>query len=251
MTKHVLLEKITELGGMWDRNQNHIVALPEEQWSDAANAQLKRSYRKAGEVCGLSPDDFSKHDHWGVQYSMLVPLGSVGERNAVLEERVYAFARSLADGADMDTQGLLNDGKRMAEVLKIADYEMLGGDVYVVRFRSQDAYFLEHNPAGVYSETFLVRPEEGPLDVQGTTLVLPSRPVESKNIAYFLNEGYTGKGYAGTLSVERIGDLRATRRSLSSFESRGRFGGHYDNPPCIVLEGMEFAHNLVEQLKLR
>jgi len=115
---------------------------------------------------------------------------------------------------------------------KVLDYEVVEGNIYVVRFSGKGPMSNDRN--NTLSIAYFLAPEDGEVALDGKQLLIGGEPAElpQGNLQFALDS----ETFKGTLEAFKAGSAKIHRKNLKSYFVQGRRGGGYSNGPWIVLE---------------
>ncbi len=209
-----------------DLGKDGLVAVPESIYPKEAD----QVYDRVGLVTGLSNTDFDKHSHWDFNY---IPIEVVGGLKKPSEATNKALTKGLenlcqSQGANFDQARLLSN---QAIATQILDYEIVEGDLYVVRFTGKE---LQEDKDFIRCLAYFVSPEDGPIGLNGNQVTLNDNPIDLPNGDLQFAISYSG--IEGTLDSFKAGSAKIHRKNLKPYASRGTYGSGHSNGPWIVLQ---------------
>lgn len=232
MTKNHIIVERKDLG------KDGLVAVPESIYQKEAD----QVYDRVGLVSGLRGTDFDKHSYWSINYIPIEVVGSLKEpsesTNEALRKGLEAVCQS--QGTNFDQARLLSN---QAIATQILDYEILRGDLYVVRFAGKE---LREDKDFVRCLAYFVSSEDGPIGLNESQVTLNGNPIDLPNGKLQFAIGHSG--IEGTLDSFKAGSADIHRRNLKPYTSRGRYGSGHSNGPWIVLQD-KLDHDRIELMK--
>lgn len=210
-----------------DLDHDSVVAVPESIYHKGVN----RVYDKVGSVEGITSADFREHSHWGFDYIPIQLAGSLQESSEVAKEAVKKGLEAVceAQGLNFDQARLLANPALADQVL---DYEVVDGNLYVVRFSGKD--LMKDNEDITRSVAYFLAPQDGEVSLDGNRLLINGNPTDfPRGDLQFVVESDC---YEGTVEAFKAGSASLHRKNLKPYSSRGTYGGGHSNGPWIILE---------------
>ncbi len=223
---------------------NGIIAIPE----GLITGDVLSRYHRAGTLAGIAPGDFVNDPHFGFDYVPLAVVGSLEGPSVEMRRSIMHGLDSICQDSGIDAANLLAD-KELQE--RILDYEMVSGDVYVVRIGGDSYRELGLSPLGDRvvpyrgTQAYLVAPEDGDVKIQGREVVLNGVPQKTGDDLKFA----LGLKNPEWKEVLMAGRATLHRKSMRPFKTRGRFGTSYTNGPWIILKGSKFVEFLRDEAR--
>ncbi len=203
--------------------RDSVVAIP----SRLDHPRIGQIFDRVGSMDGISEKDF-KEGHLNLHLPIHI-VGRLAEPSLGACEAVRKSLEAVckSQGVQFDQDRMLRDPAIMSGIL---DYEIIDGDIYVVRFSGKE--LRRPDEEVIRSIALLVSKDDGVIFLDGKNLSLGGKPLEfpGKEVEYLANSG----SVRGSLEAFKSGSAKLHRKVLKPYDSWSPSGNRHSNGPWII-----------------
>ena len=195
-----------------------LVALPISLYTNS----IENAFYAAGVLHGITDEDFQKNPEFGHLYLPFQTVGTISYPDEKTTKDIQKGLEKICVDNSFDPK-LIHDEKLTSN---ISDYEIVEGDIYVVRFTGLD---LVNETTMVRSFAYFLNPEDGNINVKDNQPALNDEPITlPKGDLNFLLKY---DGVEGQLESFKAGTAKVHRKVLNPYLPKD---SAYDNSPGII-----------------
>jgi hypothetical protein len=214
-------------------NNNNLYAVD----SQKVDTKTLDNFYLAGNLHGISKENFSIHSHWLHQYIPIAPVGSLKTKPRDISQKIKKVREELAQRCatltSIDTDDLIANS---ALIQKISQHELLPGMLYAATFEGKE----RRSQKDALHTSFALVDKGNTLKLRRNKFYLDGKTLEpfDQELHYIMQSD----SFIGEVSLFQVGEIEIHRRSLQPYFSTGSFGGPQSNGPWVLLTKLPY-HN--------